>query len=171
VALATASSWVSWERSLRFTRFKPQEQRHFVAQRALASLGRSNITDDGDPAIAAALQDVDAQDAVRESLRWAATNRSQVMWPWEHEPHSIASGILDDETYDWFSLLGATICTGGWPLVVTEEELMLANEISGSAADETGTSGLAGAVAMRNRGDLRADDIVLALFTGIRRVG
>jgi threonine synthase len=142
-----------------------------VTARALSSLGRSSVTADGDAAVAAALMEADSQESVKESLRWAATHRSRVMWPWEDEPHSVASGILDDETYDWFSLLGVTLCTGGWPVVVTDQQLIAANEMSGSAADETGTSGLAGAVALQEQGDLRADDIVVAFFTGIRRTG
>ena len=39
--------------------------------------------------------------------RWPmlASHRSQFMWPWEEPPHSVASGILDDETYDWLAIL------------------------------------------------------------------
>lgn len=33
----------------------------------------------------------------------AAQNRSRYMFPWAN-PNSIASGILDDETYDWVEL-------------------------------------------------------------------
>ena len=38
-----------------------------------------------------------------KSAHEAAQNRSRYMFPWAN-PNSIASGILDDETYDWVEL-------------------------------------------------------------------
>ena len=74
------------------------------------------------------------------------------MWPWESVPHSIAHGILDDETYDWFEIVAAMRRTDGRSLVVDEETLLRAHEIgcrtTGIAASATGTAGLAGL--MRN---------------------
>ena len=32
-------------------------------------------------------------------------HRAEFMWPWETEPHSVAHGILDDETYDWLAVV------------------------------------------------------------------
>ena len=40
-----------------------------------------------------------------EALRFARTHRSKFMWPWEEEPKSIATGIIDDETYDWAAVV------------------------------------------------------------------
>ena len=57
------------------------------------------------------------------ALAYAAHHRSEFMWPWEHEPHSIAHGILDDETYDWLAVVEGMLATGGGPLVVGEETL------------------------------------------------
>ncbi|MDR1709906.1 MAG: pyridoxal-phosphate dependent enzyme, partial [Candidatus Accumulibacter sp.] len=37
----------------------------------------------------------------------AARRRSRYMRPWETAPHSIAHGILDDETYDWLEIVRA----------------------------------------------------------------
>jgi threonine synthase len=140
-----------------------------VAYRALDSLGRSRTINLGaDDEVAAALIEPDAQDAVRESLRWAVTHRSKAMWPWEEQPRSVASGILDDETYDWFALLGVMLCTGGWPVLVDDEILIRANELSGTSADETGTAGLAGVVALAGEG-LLEDGPVGCLITGVRR--
>ena len=39
------------------------------------------------------------------ALAYAARHRSDFMWPWEAEPHSVAHGILDDETYDWLAVV------------------------------------------------------------------
>ena len=153
-----------------------------VAGRALRSLGQEDlIAADGqrpgahEAARAAAMLVHDgATPAVDEALLYAATHRSAVMWPWEDEPVSIASGILDDETYDWLVLVRAMLRTGGWPIVVKESELERANELvttgdDGIASDETGTASLAGAVAMRSAGLLRDDEQITVLITGVRR--
>ena len=56
-------------------------------------------------------------------------HRSAYMWPWEEEPRSIATGILDDETYDWRAVVDGMLTTGGRPLVVTEERLARAHDL------------------------------------------
>ena len=66
----------------------------------------------------------------RRSARPCATppqHRSEFMWPWETVPHSLAHGILDDETYDWVALVEAMLRTGGQALVVSEDEIAEAN--------------------------------------------
>jgi len=35
-------------------------------------------------------------------LERATKHRSEFMRPWETMPQSVAHGILDDETYDWW---------------------------------------------------------------------
>jgi threonine synthase len=108
-----------------------------------------------------------------ETLDYAAHHRSEFMWPWEHEPHSIAHGILDDETYDWLAVVEAMIATGGTPLVVDEARLADANDLAcdstGIDVDPTGSSGLAGLLALRDAGLIAGDERVGVLFTGINR--
>ena len=153
-----------------------------VALRALRSLGREGLLATGDdrPApvdvamAAVALADVSARAAVEEALLHAATHRSSYMWPWEEEPVSIATGILDDETYDWLALVRAMLTTGGWPLVVSESQIERANALAtadgeGAEADETGTAGLAGAVALRADRLLGDGERIVVLITGVRR--
>ena len=105
-----------------------------------------------------------------ESLRFAATHRSQFMWPWETEPHSVAHGILDDETYDWFAVVSGMLRTGGVPVVVDEARLeeanALAQKTTGIDVDHTGSSGLAGLMSMT---DVDPHEHVAVLFTGVRR--
>jgi threonine synthase len=148
-----------------------------VANRALAALDEHDLRADGltyddhamDALVAERLTRPDAVDAVTQALQFAVANRSSHMWTWEEVPSSVAGGILDDETYDWFSLVGAMICTAGWPVVVDDATLLEANKISGSAADETGTAGLAGVVALRRAGQIADDEDVVCVYSGIRR--
>jgi threonine synthase len=81
----------------------------------------------------------------------AARHRSRHMWPWEQTPHSAASGILDDETYDWWAVAQAMRATGGRPVVVDEEVVarawQLGRQHTGIAVSATGTAGLAGLLA------------------------
>jgi threonine synthase len=111
----------------------------------------------------------------RPALRYAARHRSEFMWPWERKPHSIAHGILDDETYDWLAVVEAMLATGGRPVVVDEERLADANELAvettGIAVDPTGSAGLAGLLALRAAGAVGDDERVAVLFTGVRREG
>jgi threonine dehydratase len=103
-----------------------------------------------------------------------AEHWSECMWPWEHVGESAADGILDDETYDWLPVveaMDATGATGGSPVVVTEAQVLAANELgcraTGIDASHTGTAGLAGLLAIRDQID--PDERVAVIFSGIRR--
>ena len=126
------------------------------------------------------LEDLDAKagDAldpavVHDALRAAANNRSRYMRPWETEPVSVAHGILDDETYDWLAVERAMLVTGGRSLVVDEPALLEANaiacEATGIHADETGTAGVAGLLALGAAGHLAPSESVAVVLSGVRR--
>jgi len=110
---------------------------------------------------------------LESQLEHAARHRSEFMWPWESEPRSVATGILDDETYDWHAVLRAMLETGGWPLVVSEETLVRAHELArratGTLVSVTGAAGLAGVLELQRRGALSPDEHVAVLFTGAAR--
>ncbi len=110
---------------------------------------------------------------VEEALRYAATHRSEFMWPWEEEPKSIAHGILDDETYDWLAVVRGMLTTGGLPIVVSEETLIEANtqarESTGIDVDHTGSAGLAGLLQLHGDGGIEPQESMAVLFTGVRR--
>jgi len=93
------------------------------------------------------------------------------MWPWEGEPTSQADGILDDETYDWIPVVRAMSESRGAPLVVTEAQVLEANELgcrtTGIDASHTGTAGLAGLLAARD--DIDPTERVAVVFSGARR--
>jgi threonine synthase len=146
-----------------------------VAERALRSLGIDIPNTDHE--IAEALHADAAHEAVNEALAYAVTHRSQFMTVWEDEPTSIATGILDDETYDWFALVRTMIATGGWPVVATERQFERALSIACPEADGeqccntdyTGASSLAGAIALAESGLLAQSERISALITGIKR--
>ncbi len=104
---------------------------------------------------------------------YAAQHRSEFMWPWETEPHSIAHGILDDETYDWLAVVEGMAVTGGRALVVGDDTLATANALArattGIDVDATGSAGLAGLLALRESGSVGDDERVAVLFTGVVR--
>jgi threonine synthase len=108
-----------------------------------------------------------------ESLDWARTHRSEVMWPWEEEPRSVAKGILDDETYDWAAVVAGMLATDGSPVLVSDDTLMEANEMArestGIDVGPTGSAGLAGVLELARRGVLRPEERVAVLFTGTAR--
>jgi threonine dehydratase len=110
-------------------------------------------------------------ESIVEAMTWARSHRSEVMWPWEEEPKSLAEGILDDETYDWAAVVGGMLATGATPALVSEERLAEANDLArratGIAVSPTGSSGLAGLMELARRGELRREERVAVLFTGV----
>ena len=93
------------------------------------------------------------------------------MWPWETTPHSIATGILDDETYDWLGVVDGMLATGGEPIVVSEARLEEANRraraATGIRVDHTGSAGLAGWLERQDAEAPGEDSAVL--LTGVIR--
>ena len=111
------------------------------------------------------------QEDIDSALRSAAANRSGYMWPWEQTPYSIATGILDDETYDWRAVVGAMLSNGGQP-GRDRGRFAEANKLgqaAGYPVDATGSSGLAGLIDLRESGTVGASDKVAVLFTGVER--
>ena len=76
-----------------------------------------------------------------------ASRWGEVMTPWE-EPHSLADGILDDETYDWLAVLEAMRASGGRPVVVSEASVVEAVEVARSAGLRVSPTGAAGVAAL-----------------------
>jgi threonine synthase len=112
-------------------------------------------------------------DTIRRVMAEAARHRSAFMRAWDGEPRSVATGILDDETYDWRAVVEGMLLTGGRPLVVSEDCLVEANRLAvartGIPVDPTGSSGLAGLAKLRREGEIGDHDRVAVLFTGLRR--
>jgi threonine synthase len=109
---------------------------------------------------------------IGRALRLAASHRSGFMWPWEGGPKSMATGVLDDETYDWLAVVGGMLRSGGRPMVVSEDILGEAHRLgtqAGYSVDATGTAGLAGLLCLVSEGVVRPDEKVAVVFTGTAR--
>ena len=125
-----------------------------------------------------------AQD-VGDWLAEATGHRGRYMFPWPLTPHSVAHGILDDETYDWCALVGAMRRSGGTTVVVDEATLLEANRLANdpvhrpvhragrsralALVDETGSAGLAGVLALRRSGVIAEGERTCVIFSGARR--
>jgi threonine synthase len=103
------------------------------------------------------------------ALGYAVTHKNEFMWPWEGEPHGLAHGILDDETYDWFAVTRGMLRSGGFPIVVSDPTVAEANRLARASTtipvDATGSSGLAGLLTL-GRAGIGVDDDAVVLFTG-----
>ncbi|WP_169453534.1 PLP-dependent lyase/thiolase [Pleomorphomonas oryzae] len=97
-----------------------------------------------------------------------AKKRSQFMWPWETTPTSLAHGILDDETYDWWAIAEGMRASGGSTVVVDESQVATAHKAgrlhTDIVASATGTSGLAGVIAKPEAGRQ-----IAVIFSGVER--
>jgi threonine dehydratase len=94
---------------------------------------------------------------------------SQVMRPWP-DPHSLADGILDDETYDWVADIEAMVESGGEPLVAPESDILRAHDLATAAGfrvSPTGSAGLAGVLAAR--ADIHDHHRVAVIMSGVAR--
>jgi threonine synthase len=111
-------------------------------------------------------------------LSQLARRRSEVMWPWEEQPRSLATGILDDETYDWRAVLEGIFRSRGRALAVGEPEIAqahrLVHEHTRTDADPTGTAGVAGLLSevhtdTAGLGPGGSGEVVVVLLTGVTR--
>jgi threonine synthase len=94
---------------------------------------------------------------------------SQVMRPWP-APHSLADGILDDETYDWIADVAVMVESGGRPIVAAEHDIVRAHHLATTAGCDvsaTGSAGLAGVLAIA--GELRGGDHLVVVMSGVAR--
>jgi threonine dehydratase len=99
----------------------------------------------------------------RVARRWG-----ELMTPW-NDPHSLADGILDDETYDWLGVFEA-IDGGDAPVVASERDIVAAHRLAQSAGFDvsaTGSAGLAGLLATIDV--IRPTDRVGVVMSGMAR--
>lgn len=118
-------------------------------------------------------------EAVRAVGARLAADPQKYMTPWETEPVSYATGILDDIAYDWTAVVEAMLRSGGHPVVAGEDDLRQAHRLArlhtGIEVCPTGASGLGGLLALLtdagSSGAVRPGERVVVLFTGRLRPG
>jgi len=100
----------------------------------------------------------------------AAKDRGAFMEPWD-SPHSVAYGILDDETYDWVALCDAMAKTGGQAVSVSDPQICSAKSVAefglGVGVCHTGSAGLAALLA--DQGALASPTPNLVILSGLDR--
>ena len=117
-------------------------------------------------------------EAVRAVGTRMAADPQRYMTPWETEPVSYATGILDDVAYDWTAVVEAMLRSGGHPVVAGEDDLRQAHHLArlhtGINVCPTGASGLGGLLALLTAGSsgaVKPGERVAVLFTGHLRPG
>ncbi len=102
---------------------------------------------------------------------------ARYMAPWDDEPVSYATGILDDVTYDWIPLIEAMVRSGGHPVVASENDLRQAHQLAHIHTDievcPTGAAGLGGLLSLLSSSPelLGPEERIAVLFTGHMRPG
>ena len=93
-----------------------------------------------------------SDEAVRAVTARLAADPARYMTPWETEPVSCATGILDDVAYDWTAIVEAMLRSGGHPVVAGEDDLRRAHRLArrhtGIDVCPTGAAGLGGLLAL-----------------------
>ena len=130
-------------------------------------------------------------EVVRAVTARLAADPPRYMTPWETEPVSYATGILDDVAYDWTAVVEAMLRSGGHPVVADEDDLRRAHRLArlhtGINVCPTGAAGLGGLLALLAAGSgtqagasdpdadgsggpaVRPGERVAVLFTGCLR--
>ncbi len=102
--------------------------------------------------------------------RHVAGHWSELMTPWA-DPHSLADGILDDETYDWLGVVDAIGGTwGDAPIVASEADIVAAHQLARAAGFDvspTGSAGLAGLLATIDA--IQPTERVAVVMSGLAR--
>ena len=108
--------------------------------------------------------------ALVSGSRDVAAQWGELMTPWA-DPHSLADGILDDETYDWLGVVDAIGSTwGDPPIVASEPDIIAAHQlarVSGFDVSPTGSAGLAGLLATIDA--VRPTEHVAVVMSGVAR--
>jgi threonine synthase len=141
--------------------------------RRLAARGVAIDPEADDATLGASLRPHARTRAAAAERAHAAGHRTEYMRAVPDPAPSVATGILDDETYDWRVVVRGLVETGGWPVAVDEVTLVRARDgalaRAGFAADATGTAGLAGLLALDAGGTFTRYEHLAVLITGARR--
>lgn len=143
-----------------------------VQLKKMAAFSRS-CTDQAQEAAAFVRRNFDSP-VVQTVLNDMAGKAGHFMWPWDGAaPRSLAHGILDDVTYDWYHLLKAGLRSGGSAEILAEDTIRSAHEMAqrhtGIRVCPTGAAGLAGLIQLQASGAIDPGEAVGVFFTGFDR--
>jgi len=106
---------------------------------------------------------------IGNGLQSVGARWEQLMTPW-NDPHSLADGILDDETYDWLGVFERIGARGDPPIVAAEADIVDAHLLARSAGFDvspTGSAGLAGLLA--GIASVQSTERVAVVMSGVAR--
>lgn len=142
---------------------------------ALGPLGRSPrvwaVQAEGCAPFDRAWRGLRSQGSVDATFSDAAARADELMRPWSG-PASVATGILDDVTYDWLGMIRGLLLTGGGSIVAPESDIEAAHQRvveAGFDASHTGTAGYAGLLAALRAGVISPAERAAVLITGVQR--
>ena len=108
--------------------------------------------------------------ALEAGSRDVAAHWGELMTPWA-DSHSLADGIVDDETYDWLGVVDAIGGTrGDPPIVASEADIIAAHQlarVAGFDVSPTGSAGLAGLLATIDA--IQPTERVAVVMSGVAR--
>jgi threonine synthase len=118
-----------------------------------------------------AWQEVPKSKPIEEILDYCHEHKSHLMKPW-NEPKGLATGILDDITYDWIGVVQSLLTSSGSSVVATEAQIKIASEMVpslGIETEPTGAASVAGAISAFEAGQLTRENKTAVLLTGKNR--
>ncbi|MEC8767098.1 MAG: pyridoxal-phosphate dependent enzyme, partial [Actinomycetota bacterium] len=116
----------------------------------------------------AAWKRIPTEKPVEEVIEYCQRNQSELMQPWAN-PTSIATGILDDITYDWIGVARSLLLSKGGSVVAREDQIVQASELVpkiGIQTEPTGAASVAGAINAFEAGQIDARTVIAVLLTG-----
>ena len=115
-----------------------------------------------------AWQKVPKSKPIEEVIEYCEDHQSELMKPWAN-PTGLATGILDDITYDWIGVVRSLLLSDGGSVVASEEEIAYASQLVPSAGirtEPTGAASVAGAIHSFKTGQIDSQTTIAVLLTG-----
>ncbi len=116
----------------------------------------------------AAWKKIPKEKPVMEAIEYCQEHQSELMKPWAN-PTGLATGILDDITYDWIGVARSLLLSNGGSVVAREDQVARASKLVpslGIQAEPTGAASVAGAINLFEAGQIDGETTIAVLLTG-----
>ena len=116
----------------------------------------------------AAWKKIPKEKPVMEAIQYCQEHQSELMKPWAN-PTGLATGILDDITYDWIGVARSLLLSNGGSVVAREDQVAHASKLVpsvGIQAEPTGAASVAGAINLFEAGQIDGETTIAVLLTG-----